>query len=124
MSFNVKSDSSVKEVVTPGDRRGYTKLYGEVGSFWTNTFNLWYNIYNYSRIVVIGKQHDATDDLGRYTLNFDIIPGVTEFSASQTILHADNDMQHVLMIIKYYNYRIYRVTVRLLVFLSLIHAYV
>ena len=99
MSFNVKSNSSVKEVVTPGDRRGYTKLYGADGPFWTSTPTLWDNIYNYSRIVIVGYAGKEAS-FGYYNFNYDIIPTESVFGASQTILLDNNDMVHVLMNIK------------------------
>ena len=86
MSFNVKSNSSVKEVVTPSDRRGYTKLYGSIDSFWNTTITLNDNIYNYSRIVIVGHNGEDDNVYKYYNLNYDIIPGLPVFIASQTIL--------------------------------------
>lgn len=99
MSVLVKSNSSVKELDTPNDRRGYTKLYGADGPFWTSTPTLWDNIYNYSRIVIVGKM-GSEKSFGNYNFNYDIIPEESIFGASQTILLSNNDMVHALMIIK------------------------
>ena len=99
MSFNVKSNSSVKEVVTPGDRRGYTKLYGSINQFWSKDITLYDNIYNYSRIVIIGYMGNEAS-YGYYNLNYDIIPEISAFGASQTILLNNNNLNHVLLTIK------------------------
>ena len=111
MSFNVKSNNSNKTAASPNDRRNYVKLYGAANSFWSSTFVLSDNIYNYSRIVIIGKTADGTDQFARYNLNFDIIPGVTEFEASQTILHTSNNMQHIIMLIKECSYSTNKITI-------------
>ena len=99
MSIMVKSNSSVKELDTPGDRRGYTQLYGADGPFWTSTPTLWDNIYNYSRIVIVGHMGNEVS-FGYYNFNYDIIPTESTFGASQTILLSNNNMVHALMTIK------------------------
>ena len=101
MSFNVKSNSSVKEVVTPGDRRGYTKLYGSIDSFWTTTITLNDNIYNYSRIVIVGHNGEDDNVYKYYNLNYDIIPGLPVFVASQMIImYNGTNITHAIISIK------------------------
>ena len=101
MSFNVKSNGSVKELDTPADRRGYTKLYGSIGSFWTTTITLNDNIYNYSRIVIVGHNGEDDNSYKYYNLNYDVIPGLSVFIASQTILISKGtNMIQVIIAIK------------------------
>ena len=99
MSIYVKSNKSVKEVVTPDDRSGYIKLYGSISSFWSTTITLKDNIYKYSRIVIVGK--NGTDEAFSYfNFNYDIIPEVSVFAASQIILVNNNNMTNALMAIR------------------------
>ena len=100
MSFNVKSNNSNKTAASPNDRRDYVKLYGSINQLEGEEITLYDNIYNYSRVVIIG--YIGNDPYyGYYNLNYDIIPEIVTFSNSQTILLNNNDMRQVLVTIKY-----------------------
>ena len=99
MSVNTKTNNVSKILVEQEDTRKCSKLSDSHYNFATLNLELWDNIYNYSKIVVIGKA-GTENEYNYFHLCFNILPDISKFNATQALLMNSTDMRHVLMTIK------------------------